>query len=181
MKLVVPDPSLVVLIGASGSGKSTFAARHFLPTEVLSSDFCRALVGDDETDQTVTNQAFDVLHLIASKRLSLGRTTVVDATNLRRQWRAPLVAMAVGHHVQPVAIAFNLPERISRLRNAGRPGRAPGRYALRDQVSLLRRSLPTLEREGFGRVFVLRSQEEVDLVEVERVSASEARPDDPLP
>ncbi|BBB00768.1 putative phosphatase [Actinacidiphila reveromycinica] len=81
-ELAVTDLSLVVLIGATGSGKSTFAARHFQPTEVISSDFCRGLVADDENDQSATRDAFDVLHYIAGKRLAAGRRTVVDSTSL---------------------------------------------------------------------------------------------------
>lgn len=68
--LPVTDLSLVVLIGASGSGKSTFARRHFKPTEIISSDFCRGLVADDENDQSASGDAFDVLHYIAGKRLA---------------------------------------------------------------------------------------------------------------
>ena len=68
----IPDLCLVALIGISGSGKSTFAARHFAPTEVISSDFCRALVSDDPNDQSATQDAFDVLHFIAAKRLTAG-------------------------------------------------------------------------------------------------------------
>jgi len=83
MKLTIPELSLVVLIGSSGSGKSTFAKKHFKPTEVISSDFCRGLVSDDENDQTVTGAAFDVLHYIVSKRMQLGKLTVVDATMYR--------------------------------------------------------------------------------------------------
>src|SRR5436190_21926097 len=103
MKLTTPDLSLVVLIGASGSGKSTFARRHFLPTEVLSSDFCRGLVSDDENSLTATNDAFEVLHFIAAKRLAAARLTVVDATNVQPEARQPLVALAREYHCLPVA------------------------------------------------------------------------------
>ena len=112
MKLTVPELSLVILIGPSGCGKSTFARKHFKTTEVLSSDFCRGLVSDDENDQAVTKDAFEVLHFIASKRLAAGKLTVVDATNVQPEARRPLVALARQFHVLPVAIALNLPERI---------------------------------------------------------------------
>src|ERR671930_616931 len=98
MNLIIPELSLVVLIGASGSGKSTFARTHFRPTEVLSSDFCRGLVADDENDQSATGDAFDVLHYIAAKRLAAGRLTVVDATNVQPEARKPLVALARQYH-----------------------------------------------------------------------------------
>ena len=82
MTFQIPKLSLVVLVGVSGSGKSTLALKHFKPTEVVSSDYCRGLVSDDENDQAATNDAFDVLHYIAGKRLSRGLLTVVDATNV---------------------------------------------------------------------------------------------------
>src|SRR5205823_13140495 len=107
MKITIPKLSLVVLIGPSGSGKSTFARKHFRPTEVLSSDACRGMVGDDENDQGVTRDAFDVLHFIAGKRLMLGRLTVIDATNVQPEARQPLVALARQYHCLPVAIVLN--------------------------------------------------------------------------
>src|SRR5688572_18826384 len=97
--LTIPELSLVVLVGASGSGKSSFARKHFKPTEILSSDFCRGLVSDNENDQTVTKEAFEILHFIGSKRLARGRLTVVDATNVQSEARKPLVALARQYHV----------------------------------------------------------------------------------
>src|SRR5579859_5199454 len=122
----VPEMSLVVLIGASGSGKSTFAAAHFAPTEVISSDFCRGLVADDENDQSASRDAFDVLHFIAGKRLAAGRLTVIDATNVQPESRKPLIALAREHDVLPVAIVLDLPERVCADRNAARPERQFG-------------------------------------------------------
>src|SRR5262249_46163822 len=122
-ELTVPELSLVVLVGATGSGKSTFARAHFAPTEVISSDFCRGLVADDENDQAATADAFDVLHYIAGKRLAGGRLTVVDATNVQADARRSLVALAREHDVLPVAIVLDLPERGCVARNAGRPDR----------------------------------------------------------
>src|SRR5215210_609893 len=101
MKLTIPELSLVVLVGPSGCGKSTFARKHFKPTEVLSSDFCRGLVSDNENDQAATKDAFEVLHFIAAKRLTAGRLTVVDATNVQPEARQPLVALARQYHVLP--------------------------------------------------------------------------------
>ena len=111
MTIEIPNLSLVLLIGPSGSGKSTFAQRNFLPTEVLSSDYCRALVSDDENDQAATVDAFEVLNFIVEKRLAAGKLTVVDATNVQREARQPLVALARKYHVLPLAVVFNLPER----------------------------------------------------------------------
>src|SRR5437773_2979526 len=155
MTVTIPELSLVVLIGASGSGKSTFARQHFKPTEVLSSDFCRGLVSDDENDQAATNDAFDVLHFIAAKRLAAGRLTVVDATNVQEEARRPLVALAREYHCLPVAIVFNLPERLCHERNATRPDRSFGPHVVRRQREQMRRSLDGLEREGFRTVALL--------------------------
>ena len=166
--ITIPELSLVVLVGPSGSGKSTFAARHFKPTEVLSSDEFRGLVSDDENDQSVTKDAFDALHFVAGKRLGLGRLSVVDATNVQREARRPLVELARAHHVLSVAIVFDLPERLCIERNAGRADRNFGARVVRQQLSQLKRSLRGLDREGFRRVFVLRSPEEVEAAEIER-------------
>jgi protein phosphatase len=168
MKITIPELSLVVLIGPSGSGKSTFAADHFKPTEVLSSDRFRGLVADDENDQTATKDAFEALHFVAGKRLALGRLSVIDATNVQREARRPLVELARAHHVLPVAIVFDMPERLCVERNAGRPDRDFGPRVVRQHLSQLKRSLRGLDREGFRRVFVLRTPEEVEAVEIER-------------
>jgi protein phosphatase len=168
MKISIPNLSLVVLIGPSGSGKSTFARQHFLPTEVLSSDACRALVSDEENNQAVTTDAFAVLHFIAAKRLSLARLTVIDATNVQPEARQPLVALARQYHVLPVAIVLNLPEKICHERNQKRANRAFGTHVVRQQHAQLRRSLRGLGKEGFRHVFVLESPEEVAAATVER-------------
>ncbi|MCB5165500.1 polynucleotide kinase-phosphatase [Streptomyces bambusae] len=167
--LGVTDLSLVVLVGATGSGKSTFARRHFAPTEVVSSDFCRGLVADDENDQGASKDAFDVLHYIAGKRLAAGRLTVVDATNVQPEARRQLVELARAHDVLPVAIVLDLPEEVCAARNATRPDRAalPRRVIQRHRRDL-RRSLRGLEREGFRKVHVLRTEEEVERAEVVR-------------
>jgi protein phosphatase len=122
-EIAIPELSLVCLVGASGSGKSTFARQHFAPFEVLSSDFCRGLVADDENDQSATSAAFDVLHYIAGKRLDGGRLTVVDATNVQPESRRHLVELAREHDVLPVAIVLDLPERLCLDRNAARADR----------------------------------------------------------
>ena len=123
MEISIPKLSLVVLVGPSGSGKSTFARKHFLPSEVLSSDYCRGLVSDNENDQSATPDAFEVLHFVAAKRLARGRLVVVDATNVQQEARAPLVALARKYHVLPVAIVFDLTAAIlaiTALRALGR-------------------------------------------------------------
>ncbi|MFJ9037822.1 polynucleotide kinase-phosphatase [Streptomyces sp. NPDC102406] len=167
--LAVTDLSLVVLVGASGSGKSTFARSHFAPTEILSSDFCRGLVADDENDQGASGDAFDVLHYIAGKRLAAGRLTVVDATNVQQDGRRQLVELARAHDVLPIAIVLDVPEDVCAARNAARTDRAdmPRRVITR-HARELRRSLRHLEREGFRKVHVLRGVAEVEGARVVR-------------
>ncbi len=168
MNLTIPDLSLVVLIGASGSGKSSFAQRHFKPTEVLSSDYCRGLVSDDENDQGATKDAFDLLHYIAAKRLKAGRLTVVDATNVQPEARKPLVELAREHYVLPVAIVLDMPERICQERNRSRPDRQFGPHVVRRQMQNLRRSIRGLQKEGFRHVHILSSPEQVEAATIER-------------
>jgi protein phosphatase len=168
MNLTVPELALVVLIGPSGCGKSTFARKHFKPTEVLSSDYCRGLVSDDENLQAATTDAFEVLHFIARKRLAAGKLTVVDATNVQPESRKPLVELAREFHCLPVAIVFDLPEKLCQERNRTRPDRDFGPHVIRQQAQQLRRSLRGLQREGFRHIHVLHSIEEVEAALIER-------------
>ncbi|MFJ6985967.1 MULTISPECIES: polynucleotide kinase-phosphatase [unclassified Streptomyces] len=161
--LPVTDLSLVVLVGASGSGKSTFARRNFAPTEILSSDFCRGLVADDENDQSASGDAFDVLHYIAGKRLAAGRRTVVDATSVQQESRRQLIDLAKQHDVLPIAIVLDVPEQVCAERNAARTDRADmPRRVIQRHTRELRRSLRHLEREGFRKVHVLRGVADVE-------------------
>ncbi|MFD8707419.1 polynucleotide kinase-phosphatase [Kitasatospora sp. NPDC059648] len=166
-RLPVTDVSLVVLIGTSGAGKSTFARRHFLPTQVVSSDFCRGLVADDENDQSASAEAFDVLHYIVGKRLAAGRLTVVDATNVQSEARRQLVALAREHDVLPIAIVLDVPPGVCAERNRSRPDRQLPAHVVPRQHRELRRSLRGLEREGFRKVHVLRGEAEVAAAGIE--------------
>lgn len=169
MIMRIPEPSLVLLIGPSGSGKSTFASKHFKPTEILSSDFCRGLVSDDETDQTVTSDAFEVLRFIAAKRLAAGKLTVIDATNVQGDARKPLLALAREYHYLTVAIVFNMPTKLCQERNAARPDRDLKPHVIRQQQQQLRRSLRHLKREGFRQfLYVMSTPEAVETARVER-------------
>ncbi len=164
MEIKVPELSLVVLIGVSGSGKSSFAKKHFKRTEILSSDECRALVSDDENSQTATNDAFEVLYYIAGKRLKSGLLTVIDATNVQKESRKGLIDLARTYHCLPVAIVLDLPEEICVERNKSRPDRNFGAYVIRQQKQQLRKSIKWLREEGFRQVYIIKTLEEVDSV-----------------
>jgi len=168
VKLTIPELCLVVLVGPSGCGKSTFARRHFKPTETLSSDFCRGLVSDDENCQEATNDAFELLHYIARKRLERGLLTVIDATNVQPESRKPLVELARDQNVLPVAMVLKMPESLCAARNTARPDRQFGPHVVRNQLIQLRRGLRGLEREGFRHVHILESPDEVEQVAIER-------------
>ena len=167
-QVTVPAMGLVVLVGISGSGKSTFARTHFKPTEVVSSDFCRGLVSDDENDQSATPDAFDVLHYIVGTRLRRGLLTVVDATNVQQQARASLIKLAKSHDVLVDAIVIDVPDTVAIERNKQRPDRDFGTHVVSRQLRDLNRSFRRLSKEGFRRVHVLRGTDQIDAVEIVR-------------
>lgn len=165
----IPELSLVLLIGVSGSGKSTFARKHFLSTEVISSDYCRALVADDENDLRSTPEAFEVLRFIAAKRLKAGRLTVIDATNVQVEARRTLIELARQYHVLPVAIVLDMPVKLCQERNQLRPDRDFGPHVILNQHKQLHHSLSSLKKkEHLTQVHVLRSLEEVESATIER-------------
>lgn len=167
MKIKIPKLSLVVLIGASGSGKSTFARKHFLPTEIVSSDACRGMVCDDENSQAATPAAFELVHFIIEQRLKLGKLTVVDATNVQPAARKKLIEIARRYHALPVAIALKVPESVCQERNRDRPDRQFGSHVVRNQVNEMRKGLGMLRKEGFRHMFYV-EHDEVDTVEITR-------------
>ena len=171
MSLEIPDPSLVVLVGAAGSGKSTFAARHFAPDEVLSSDAFRALIAGDPSDQSATRAAFSALHSTVARRLGQRRLTVVDATSVQRGARAALLRTAAAAHVPAVAIVLDLPPDVVHARNRGRAGGIVPADAVDRQLADLAATLRPggIDAEGFTRVHVL-GQAEIDATIVRRSS-----------
>jgi protein phosphatase len=168
MRIEIPELSVVVLVGASGSGKTTFARRFFKETEILSSDFFRALVSDDENDQSATAAAFDCLYHVAGKRLDAGKLTVIDATNVKKPDREKNLELARGQNCHAVAIVLNLPEKVCQERNSLRPNRDYPRYVVRNHVKALKHDLRSLRREGFLRVYTLESLEDVENAELIR-------------
>lgn len=169
MNIELPDFALIVLVGASGAGKSTFAHAHFLPTETLSSDTFRALIGDDETDQSTTADAFEALHTIATLRLKRRKSVVIDATNVQEAARKPLLALARRFYAVPVAIVLDVPETVCAMRNTGRPNRDFGRHVVARHVKDLQRSVKSLTKEGFRHVFNLKGADEIAAATVRRV------------
>ena len=171
--LVVPADALVLLIGIAASGKSTFAGRHFAPTEVLSSDALRGMITDDPSQQGATDDAFDLLHRILAMRLRRGRLTVVDATNVEEWARAEMVEIARRHRRPAAAIVLDLPLAVALERNATRAAPRPPPAALRRQHRQLMDSILGLGAEGFATVHHLRSAEEIDSARIERSRARE--------
>jgi polynucleotide kinase-phosphatase len=160
-ELTVPAMGLVVLVGVSGSGKSTFAAQHFSPWQVVSSDFCRGLVADDPNDQSATKDAFDVLQYVVGTRLRRGLLTVVDATSVQKPARQQLVKLAREHDVLVDAIVLDVPEPLAVARNADRPDRDFGGHVVARQARDLRKSMRGIRKEGFRRVHVLSGVDEI--------------------
>lgn len=168
MKIAIPEFALVILIGASGAGKSTFAQKHFRPTEILSSDFFRGMISDDENNQAVSKDAFEILHLVAAKRLSVGKLTVIDATNVLLEARSSLIALAHKYDCSAVALVLNLPEELCLQRDQERPNRNVGSSIVQMHRQQLQNSLPGLEQEGFRQVYILNSPEEMNAVKIIR-------------
>jgi len=160
-QLIIPDPSLILLIGPAGAGKSTFAARHFGPTEIVSSDRCRAMIADDESDQGVTAAAFSLLHHIARARLEVGRLTVIDATNLQFTARRPLLRMARFFHVPAVAIVLDVSLETCLARNLTRSSRRVNEEVIGQHSQELSSTISRLRHEGYARIYVL-SEREID-------------------
>lgn len=154
MRLRVPSPSLLVLCGPAGSGKSTFAARHFPPTAIVSSDRCRAILGDDERNLAVSPEAFELFHMIIGRRLGLRRLTVADSTALRPEARGTLLGIGRRHAVPVTVIVFDVPEERCYLHDTRRDRRV-GRAVIAQHVQQLHEALRTIPHEGFDAVAVL--------------------------
>jgi len=161
-RIDVPADALVVLIGAAGSGKSTFAGLHFVSDCVVSSDRLRAEMPGEPSEDVL----FSELHRRVQARLAAGRLAVVDATNTDWMWRAQLVADARGYGRPAMAIVFNLPADVCSARNAARATTVPA-SVIRRQVAEVTRDVERLDLEGFAAVHVFCSVAEVDAVTLE--------------
>jgi protein phosphatase len=172
--IVIPDPSMVVLIGPAGVGKSTFAARHAAPAEILSSDAFRLAIAGDAADQRASGLAFRRLHDELAHRLAARRLTFVDATNLTTHARRVLLGRARDASIPAVAIVFDLTAELVHERNAGRIGRVVPGDVVSEHLRRLRTLLdPTdpsrqLVAEGFDPVVVLTEPGTMDRVRLVR-------------
>ena len=167
MRIHLPTPCLVVLVAPSAAGKSTFARRHFADTEIVSSDRCRALVSDDENDQTATSDAFELVRLIARKRLDRRKLAVVDATSLRAESRAPLLDLARRANLPAIVFALHVDEEELVRRAAARVDRRVPEATVRKHAAQFQEALPRLGAEGFAAVHVIGSAE-LDTIRVVR-------------
>ena len=166
MQIELPEFSFILLVGPGAAGKTTFAGKHFLPTQVLSSDAFRGMVCDDENEQSVTKDAFELLYHTAEKRLAHRRTTVIDATNLQRNDRKRMLELAKAQNVHTAAIVFHLPESVIRERNLARTDRRLPEAVLKSQLTALRSGMRKFKKEGFRFVYVLDSEEEIENAEI---------------
>ena len=167
MRLTLPRGAMLVLVGPSGAGKSTVAARHFGPSQVLSSDALRAMVADDPNDQAATEAAFELLHTALQLRLAGGHLTVVDATNVEGWARGRLLAASRRHGRAAVALVFALPLELCLERNARRDDRRLPDATIRRQHRATLRSIDALAGEGFAETMVLRDPAEVAALRIE--------------
>jgi protein phosphatase len=154
MDVALPNPCLVILCGPAGCGKSTFAARHFLETAVVSSDRCRAVVADDERDLRASAAAFAVFHQIIDSRLSFRRLTVADSTALHPDARRDLRRIARRRVAPTTLMAFDIPEDVCVAWNARRTRRV-ARSVIRRQRVQMDDALARVAGEGYDQVVIL--------------------------
>ncbi len=167
MILRLPAPSLVVLCGPAGSGKTTFARAHFPDTAVVSSDRCRAMIADDESNIRVSREAFELFHHIIETRLKHRRLAVADSTALQPDARKTLRGIARRCEVPSIAVLFDVPQETC-LRWDARRSRRVGRPVIQKQWERFQQTLRTVPTEGFDQVVIL-GERELDRMRVEIV------------
>jgi protein phosphatase len=155
----VPPGALVVLVGASGCGKSTFARRRFTQTEIVSSDECRRLVADDAGSQQASRDAFAVFYALLRGRLNQGRTAVADATNLTPWSREKLRRIAVARGRPIIVAAFDVPLELCLARQHQRE-RQVAPDVVERAYEMFREALLALPHEGYARVYLVRPHPE---------------------
>ena len=167
-KITIPEVCVVAMIGGTSSGKTSFAHRFFKDTEVLSSDFFRGMVCDDENDQNISGDAFDLLFYAANKRLNNMKLTVIDATNLQQTARKQVIDLARKQNLHAAAIVLNIPEEIMQERNKARADRGFPERVIRQHARETQRCIRGLKREGFRFVYVINSLEQLENTEIIR-------------
>jgi protein phosphatase len=152
----LPAPTVVMLVGAAASGKSTWARERFLETEIVSSDHCRALVSDREDDQSSTPHAFAIFHEILCRRAALGRRSVADSTGLQPFARARIRRIGEQFRIPVIAVAFPVPLDLLLTRNSQRRRSVP-EHVLRMQAGWMERILQdgVLTSEGYDRIHLV--------------------------
>ncbi len=173
MRIVIPNPSLVILCGPAGSGKSTFAGRHFSETAVVSSDRCRAMLADDEASMRASRDAFALFHQIIEGRLRYRRLAVADSTALNPDARRELRRIAHRYRMPVAIIVFDVPEATC-VRWDARRGRRVGRAVIHRQGLQLQDALRWIPGEGYDQIAVL-AEEDVTNAQVETESANTQR------
>jgi len=155
--IAVPSPSLVLMVGSAGSGKTTFCRRNFPASSVISSDDCRAAIAGDPADQAATPAAFALAHERLETRLRRRRLAVLDATSLTAPARAAALDLAARHHLPAVAIVLDVPPEVCIRHDASRPDRRRvGRGVIDEHARALKSALAALPREGFRAIHHLR-------------------------
>jgi len=165
-EITIPIPALILPVAPAGAGKSTFLATHFRPSQIVSSDHCRAIICDDEANQTCSGDAFALLHQIVEMRLKRGRLTVVDATNLKARDRKEMFRLAEEHGIPVVALVFAYEADVYRARNAGREGRQVPAEAIARHIRLLTQAVKDLPGEGFAAIYTLSEPDVADRVQL---------------
>jgi protein phosphatase len=171
----VPTPCVVALVGPPGSGKSTFAQRHFAPAAIFSSDAWRQSISGQAADQSASREAFEALYRAAAGRLAEGGTAVVDATNLDIEARGRCLDLAAAAGCPAIAVVFDMPLEQCLAWNAARPERRVAPGVVRRQHRALQRTLPTLRHEGFDALFLIADPDELDRTVIEQGAAVGAR------
>jgi predicted kinase len=121
----IEEPFVVVLVGAAGSGKSTWAARRFRRTEIVSSDDLRAVVGTGDADLDTTADAFAALDLIVAARVKRRLTTVIDTLGLDPVRRRGYLELARAGGMPALVVLLETDAALCRARNRARDRPVP--------------------------------------------------------
>jgi alkanesulfonate monooxygenase SsuD/methylene tetrahydromethanopterin reductase-like flavin-dependent oxidoreductase (luciferase family)/predicted kinase len=150
----LPEPAIVVLAGAAGSGKSTWASEQFRTSEVVSSDALRAAVGSGPADLEATADAFALLDQIVAARSKRSLTTVIDTLGLDIERRADYRRLAREAGLPAVLVIMNTHAALCRARNRERDRPVPARV-LADQLRKINTLLETAQDENWDQILII--------------------------